>query len=72
MSPMTETLEAVILTGPRRGEIVEFPVHSPQQLGGGDLETLNCAVEDLDSALDRVAAELRATLVSFRPNTAEA
>jgi len=65
-------LEAVILSGPRRGEIVTFPANTPQEPGAKDVETLNGALNDLNLALDRVSAELRLALQSLKPKGTEA
>ncbi len=69
---MAQTLEAVILSGPRRGEIVTLPADTPDQPGAKDMETLNGALDELNSALERVASELRAALQSLQPTTAGA
>jgi hypothetical protein len=69
---MAETMEAVILSGPRRGEIVTFPAGSPQQPDAKDVEALNGALDELDRALQRVSTELRAALRSFKPKSTEA
>lgn len=72
MTPTAETLEAVILSGPRRGEIVTFPASTPQQAGATDVEILNRALDELDQALQRVSTELRAALQSLKPKSTEA
>jgi hypothetical protein len=72
MTPTVETWEAVILSGPRRGEIVTFSPDSPQQPSGHDLELLNGALDELNRALERVSTELRAMLAALQPRTKEA
>ena len=53
---MAETLEAVILSGPRRGEIVTLPASSAFQPLAENLDSLNGALDDLNLALERVSA----------------
>lgn len=66
MKPLAEPLEAVILSGPRRGEIVTFSADTPQAPGAQDVETLDAALDDLNSGLARVYAEVRAALQSLK------
>jgi hypothetical protein len=66
MTPSLEAFEAVILSGPRRGEIVTLPPEG-SQVGSGEVEAISEAMDALNAALQRVTAELRATLQALRP-----
>ena len=72
MPATAEPFEAVIITGPRRGEIVRWPVPSTPPLDQGELRALNRALDDFNAAIENVARELRTTLRAIRPAAKEA
>jgi len=55
-------MEAVIISGPRRGEIVQLSDEAIADLSDTDITALNEALDGLLVALDHVAAEMHATL----------
>jgi hypothetical protein len=59
---MASAVEAVIISGPRRGEIVQLSDDAIAEVSDVDIIALNEALDGLLVALDRVAAEVRATL----------
>ena len=60
---MASSVEAVIISGPRRGEIVQLSNDAAiAELSDADITALNEALDGLLVALDHVAAEVRATL----------
>jgi hypothetical protein len=66
MTPILDNLEAVILSGPRRGEIITLPAEVPKT-GSEEIEALNTVLNELNLALERVSTELRTTLQSLKP-----
>jgi hypothetical protein len=64
---MASSVEAVIISGPRRGEIVQLADETIAEVSDADITALNEALDGLLVALDRVAAEVRATLETFLP-----
>lgn len=65
---MGASVEAVIISGPRRGEIVRLPDEAVSELSDEDLHVLNAALDDLIVAIERVATELQATVKTLREN----
>jgi hypothetical protein len=61
-----EPVDAVIISGPRRGEIVRLPADAIPELSEGDLQLLNAALDEVSGALDRLEAEIEATIEAFR------
>lgn len=61
MSQTTEPVEAVIISGSRRGEIIQLPQENLPGIGETDLHRINDALDELLSAVDRLAREVRAT-----------
>jgi hypothetical protein len=59
---MVSSVEAVIISGPRRGEIVQLSDEVIAEVSDTDITALNEALDRLMVALDRVAAEVRTTL----------
>jgi hypothetical protein len=59
---MASSVEAVIISGPRRGEIVQLSDEAIAEVSDADITALNEALDGLLVALDHVAAEVRATL----------
>jgi hypothetical protein len=61
-----EPIEAVIISGPRRGEIVCLPGDAVPEVTDEELRLLNNALDDLIAAIDRVSDEVSATTESIR------
>ncbi len=66
MSQVAEPVEAVIISGPRKGEIVRLPNETQDEVTEEEIEALNYALDELIAALDRYAAEVRATIEAWR------
>lgn len=64
---MASAVEAVIISGPRRGEIVQLSDETIAEVSDADIRALNEVLDGLLVALDRVAVEVRATLDAFLP-----
>jgi hypothetical protein len=58
---MGTVVEAVIIPGSRRGEIVQLLDEDIAEVSKEDIQTLNEALDRLIGAIDRVATEVRAT-----------
>jgi hypothetical protein len=56
---MAQTIEAVIISEPRRGEIIRLPVEEPEEVSDEDIQMLNEALDGLIAAIDRVSAKVR-------------
>jgi hypothetical protein len=68
---MTQSVEAVIISGPRRGEIVQLTEDSLSELSDSDLDRLNAGLDDVIAAIDRLSSEYRtSTAVLKRKDTA--
>jgi hypothetical protein len=50
---MEASVEAVIISGPRQGEIVRLPDKTIRELSDEDLQVLNAALDDLIVAIER-------------------
>jgi hypothetical protein len=61
-------VEAVIISGPRRGEIVRLHDEAITEVSDEDLQVLNAALDDLIAAIERVATEVQATVETLRDN----
>jgi hypothetical protein len=72
MKLMEASVEAVIISGPRRGEIVRLPDEAISELSDEDLQVLNAALDDLIVAIERVATEVQATVKTLRENAGQA
>ena len=59
---MEASVEAVIISGPRRGEIIRLPDEATAEVSDEDLQVLNAALDDLIVAIERVATEVHATV----------
>jgi hypothetical protein len=59
---MPSSVEAVIISGPRRGEIVQIADETVVEVSDEDVVALNAALDDLLVAIDRVATEMRTTI----------
>jgi hypothetical protein len=58
---MESVVEAVIISGPRRGEIIQLLDEDIAEISNEDIQLLNEALDGLIGAIDRVATEVRAT-----------
>jgi len=58
---MPSSGEAVIISGPRKGEIVQLADETVVEVSDEDVVALNAALDDLLVAIDRVATEIRTT-----------
>jgi hypothetical protein len=72
MKIMDASVEAVIISDPRRGEIVRLPDEAISKLSDEDLQALNAAMDDLIAAIERVATEVQATVETLCANTGQA
>jgi hypothetical protein len=72
MKLMEASVEAVIISGPRRGEIVRLPDEAITEVSDEDLQVLNAALDDLIVAIERVATEVQATVETLRENAGQA
>ena len=66
MAQENEPIEAVIISGPRRGEIVRLPEDGIPEVSDEDIQLLNEALDQLIASIDRYSAEVRATTESLR------
>jgi hypothetical protein len=66
MKIMEASVEAVIISGPRRGEIVRLPDEAITEVSDEDLQALNAALDDLIVAIERVTTEVQATVETLR------
>jgi hypothetical protein len=72
MKLMETSVEAVIISGPRRGEIVRLPDEAITEVLDEDLQALNAALDDLIVAIERVATEVQATVETLRESAGQA
>ncbi len=54
---MAQTIEAVIISGARRGEIVQLKDDVIPELSEADLELLNNGLDNVIAAIDRLSSE---------------
>lgn len=66
---MEASVEAVIISDPRRREIVRLPDETITEVSDEDLQVLNAALNDLIAAIEKVATEVQATVETLRENT---
>ena len=66
MTQVVEPVEAVIISGPRRGEIVRLSEEAVIELSDDEIAALNEALDEVIAAIDRVRSEVRATIETFR------
>jgi hypothetical protein len=64
---MASSVEAVIISGPRRGEIVQLADEAIAEVSEADITALNEALDGLLVVLDRVVIEVRDALEAFLP-----
>jgi hypothetical protein len=62
MAQTAEPIEAVIISGPRRGEIIRLPEAAVAEISDEELKMLNEALDGLLTAIEGVSAEVRATI----------
>jgi hypothetical protein len=72
MKIMEASVEAVIISGPRRGEIVRLPDEAITEVSDEDLQALNAALDDLIVAIERVTTEVQATVETLRESAGQA
>jgi len=72
MPATMEPPEAVIISGPRRGEIIRLPFEWPADESAGEIQALNEALDRLDLCLQRFSFELRETTRALRLENKEA
>jgi hypothetical protein len=68
---MESVVEAVIISGPRRGEIIQLPDEDIAGVSNEDIQLLNEALDELIGAIDRVATEVRGTIEAFHEQVGE-
>jgi hypothetical protein len=56
-----EKVEAVVITGPDRGRIIEIPAPEPEPISDADLRLLNQALDRVLDSLDRFGRQLDKT-----------
>ena len=59
-------VEAVILSGPHRGQIAELPDESVPEVTPEELEMLDRALDDVLAALDRLNDQMSLTIDAFK------
>jgi len=60
-------IEAIIISGLRRGEIIRLPVETlAETVADADVKMLNEALETLVTASERLSTEIRATNMALR------
>jgi hypothetical protein len=68
---MAQSVEAVILSGPRRGEIVRLTEDALPELSDADLAMLNAGLDDIIAAISRLSAEYRQGTEALRKEPAD-
>lgn len=66
MAQVAEPIEAVILSGPRRGEIIQLSEAEVAEVSDEDIKMLNKALDGLLTAIEGVSTEVRATIEVLR------
>jgi hypothetical protein len=66
MTQTAEPIEAVIISGPRRGEIIQLPEAALAEISVEDIKMLNEALDGLLTAIAGVSTEVRATIEMLR------
>jgi hypothetical protein len=66
MSEIAEPIEAVIISGPRRGEIIRLPEVEVPVVSDEEIRLLNKGVDLVETALDRLEAAMRDTIEAFQ------
>ena len=60
-----ERIEAVIISGSRRGEIIRLPATEVPEVSEEDLKLLNDALDQVLAAIDRLEAEVQTSIEVF-------
>jgi hypothetical protein len=60
-----EAEEAVIISGPRRGEIVRLPVGAIPEVSDEEIRLLNAALDQVEAALDRFETTVESAIETF-------
>jgi len=68
---METVVEAVIISGPRRGEIIQLPTEDIAEVSNEDIQLLNKALDELIGAIDKIATEVRGTIEAFHERVGE-
>src|SRR5438552_2298435 len=63
--PAVGTVEAVIISGPRRGEIVRLPAPAVPVVSDEEMRLLNEGLDLITAAIDRLEEEVRSTTEAF-------
>lgn len=66
MAQNVEPIEVVVISGPRKGEIIQLTEDSLAVLANDEIKALNQALDELIVAIEQVAAEVRATTAGIR------
>ena len=61
ITAMAHRVEAVIIAGPRWGEIIRLTEDELPELSEADLAQRNAGLDDVIAAIDRLSAEYRAS-----------
>jgi hypothetical protein len=63
-----EPIEAVIISGPRRGEIIRLPAETVAEMTAADvdIEMLNGTLDLLITAIEKLSTEIRATSTTLQ------
>ena len=69
MAQTIEPIEAVIISGFRKGQIVRLPEDVLAEVSDEDIKMLNEALDGLIAAIDRLSMEVRATIKAFQETT---
>ncbi len=62
MAQTAELIEAVIISGPRRGEIIRLPEAAVAEISDENIKMLNEALDGLLTAIEGVSTEVRTTI----------
>jgi hypothetical protein len=66
MVQIAEPLEAVIISGPRRGEIVRISEGELTEVSDEAIEMINEALDEPITAIDKISTEVRVTTETLR------
>jgi hypothetical protein len=71
VNTMESVVEAVIISGPRRGEIIQLLDEDIAEVSNEDIQLLNKALDELIGAIDKIATEVRGTIEAFHERVGE-
>ena len=63
---MSQTVEAVLISGPRKGEIIELSEEKLEEWSESDIRLLNDSLDGIIAALNRLSLEVDLTIKAFR------